>query len=84
MPRYFLDFDTNGTITKDDTGTKFASVEEMRREARHTLSAIGRDDIGTDGETMTYKVLVFDEQRHPVYSVTMTLVGTTISGNDAL
>ena len=84
MALYFLDFDANGKITKDDTGTDIATPEAMHKEARKALSAVAKDDIGRDGETMTYKVLVHDKSRRAVYSVVMTLVGTAVSGSDAL
>jgi hypothetical protein len=75
MPRYFFDVHDNSDVVKDDTGTEFASLDEVRREAMRLLPDIAREEIPEHGHCRSFVVLVTDEDEHPIYSAMLSYTG---------
>jgi hypothetical protein len=75
MPRYFFHVDQDGQVQLDDTGTEFATVEEVRGAAMRFLPDLARDELPGDGDRMCLAVTVTDETDRAVYSATLTFDG---------
>ena len=75
MARYFFDVYDTGEVQKDDTGTEFASLNEVVNAAKRLLPDIARDEIPKNGEHRAFVVLVTDEDKGPVYSATLAYTG---------
>jgi hypothetical protein len=75
MPRYFFDAYTDNDLQKDDTGTEFDSLENVREAAQQHLHAIGLHEIPTDLDRRTLAVLVTDRDGRAVYSATLSYAG---------
>ena len=71
MPRYFFDIHDGGPAY-DDTGTEFATLDDVRAEARRTLPDIAREDIPKGDDKRTFTCLVTEEGGKPVYAATIT------------
>lgn len=74
MARYFFDIH-DGTSQFDEEGTECASLDEVRVHALKVLPEIAWDEAPSGNDRSTYSVLVSDEDHHPVYSATLSLVG---------
>ncbi|WP_018044890.1 hypothetical protein [Methylobacterium sp. 88A] len=75
MARYFFDVHDGGVHQFDDQGSEFATLNEVRKQAIRLLPDIARDKALHDGDRQAYTVVVSDEDHHPVYSATLSLVG---------
>ncbi|MHC2021481.1 DUF6894 family protein [Methylobacterium sp. CM6247] len=75
MARYFFDIHDGGLHQFDDHGSEFATLDEVRQQAMRLLPDIARDHALHDGDRLAYTVVVCDEDHHPVYSATLSLVG---------
>lgn len=74
MSRYYFDVH-NGISQFDDEGTECATLEEVRAQALKVLPDMARDKVLGGDERLIYTVLATDEDRRPVYSATLSLVG---------
>ena len=75
MPRYFFDVHVDHDVQRDETGTEFDTLEEVRKEAQKLLPAIGYEEIPKDGDRRALMVLVTDEDGRSVYSATLNYAG---------
>ncbi|GEP07968.1 DUF6894 family protein [Methylobacterium oxalidis] len=50
MPRHFFDVHIDRKVTRDDTGTEFATLEEVRKAAQRLLPDVAHDEIPEDGD----------------------------------
>lgn len=75
MPRYFFDLHDGDEVQRDDTGTEFSSLDEVRREAMRLLPNIAREEIPEHSNCRSFVVLVTDEDERPVYSATLSYTG---------
>ena len=75
MPRYFFHIHTDGDIVRDDTGTEFGSLDDVRKAAQQLLPAVGYEEIPNDGDRRTLAVVVEDEEEQPIYSATLSYAG---------
>ena len=75
MPRYFFDLHIDHDVQADDTGTVLDNPEEVRKEAKRLLSAVGFEEFPSDGDRRTLVVLVKDEDGGPVYTATLSFTG---------
>ncbi len=74
VPRYFFDVHDSGT-TRDDSGTEYATLDEVRTTAMRLLPDIARDEIPGGGDRRIFTVLVTDEEGRAVYSAMLNFTG---------
>jgi uncharacterized protein DUF6894 len=75
MPRYFFDVHTDKGVERDDTGSAFADMKAVRKEAQRLLPDLAREEIPEDGDHRSFTALVTGEDGHPVYSATLNYAG---------
>ena len=75
MALYFFDITNHVPISRDDTGTECASMDEVREQARRALPAIAKDEIPTDGDRRFFTVVARDADGHAVYTATLAFSG---------
>lgn len=75
MARYFFDVSDTGSMQKDDEGTEFANLEDVRTAAMRLISDVARDAIYNGGDHRSFVVVVADENAVSVYSATLTYTG---------
>lgn len=75
MPRFF--FNLKGVHhERDEDGVICADIQAAVLEAKKLLPLIVSDELSKDVEHQTITVLVADEDGYPVYSGTMSYVGS--------
>ena len=75
MTRYFFDVSDTGMMQKDDEGTEFSNLEDVRTAAMRLLSDIARDAIYKGGDHRSFAVVITDENASSIYSATLTYAG---------
>lgn len=75
MPNYFFDVHNDGKVQKDDTGTECSDWQAVREAAMRFLPDIAREEMPKDGDQRSLVVLVTDENKHPIYSATLSFAG---------
>jgi hypothetical protein len=75
LSRYFFDLHDNGKVQKDDMGTEFENLDEVRAAAMRFLPDIAREEVPSDGDCRAFVVLVTDEDARPVYSAMLSYTG---------
>jgi hypothetical protein len=75
LPRYFFDLHDNGEVHKDDTGSEFANLDDVRAAAMLLLPDIAREGVPRDGDYRSLVVFVTDENERPIYSATLSCAG---------
>ncbi|TXN81105.1 hypothetical protein [Methylobacterium sp. WL8] len=75
MARYFFDVHDGSVHQFDDKGTEFDTLDEVREQAMRLLPDVARDQALHESGRNAYTVVVTDEDHHPVYSATLSLVG---------
>ena len=74
MPRYFFDIH-DGSWNRDEVGVECADVEEACQHAKRALPELAVDQVPRDGDKHTITVMVTNENRHPVYTATLSFAG---------
>jgi hypothetical protein len=72
MPRFYFDVRTDHSLSEDDEGLEFPSLEAARREAACAAPSMAREEL-PDGAARALRIEVKDENRRPVLSVTISL-----------
>lgn len=79
MPRFFFDIH-DGEWSRDAEGVECADVEAACHEAKRVLPGMAVDQVPQDGDQHAITVLVTDEERHPVYTATLSFAGLVLKG----
>lgn len=74
MPRFFIDTHDGATLTRDDEGETFETVDEARKAAIVTLPGFA-DGSMADGENRAYQAILRDEEGHNLYIATLAFHG---------
>ena len=75
MTRYFFDVSDTGVMQKDDEGTEFSNLEDVRKAAMRLIADVAREAIPEKGDQRSFVVVVTDENRSSIYSATLTYTG---------
>ena len=73
--RYYFDFSDHAGPQLDAEGAAFATFDEMRHQAKRTLTRIAEEAPGA-GDNMELRLRVRDDQSTEVYNLCLTLKGT--------
>lgn len=69
MPRYFLYLDECGTVTEDEEGASYASLDDAKRAALEAARDVMRSELAEGRLCLACRIDVFDRSRKLVYSM---------------
>jgi hypothetical protein len=72
---YFFDLHIDNDVQRDEIGSRFDSLSEVRKAAQKLLPAVGYEELPLDGDNRLLAVIVTDESGRPVYSATLNYAG---------
>jgi hypothetical protein len=72
VPRFYFDVRVGKSLTTDEDGLEFTSVDAAERVAAEAAAEIGRDRL-PQGDAQDVTVEVWDEHRQRVLTVTVSL-----------
>lgn len=78
MPTFFFDIH-DGKWIYDDVGVECENIAEACRHAKRALPAIALDNISQDDDRHAITVIVTDNDRRPVYTASLIIIGMMIS-----
>ena len=74
MPLYFFDTHNGEHLQRDTDGIDLPDRASARAESHITLGHMAKDEM-PDGDMRNLYVNVFDEDRSPIYTISMSTVG---------
>ena len=81
MPKFFVDFQDEGTVHRDDEGSELADFEQARNEAIGMLPQIAKDEL-PNGEHREFVATIRDHTGVAIYRATLTFHGEWLSTSD--
>jgi len=74
MPHFFIDTDDGDTLTRDEEGEDFDTLQDARNAAIAYLPELAGEKL-PDSKSRTFRAVVSDEARETVYVATLTYQG---------